>query len=646
MAVKQLRAKSFADFSKACWQSIAEALAPENSVKLNLNLNSDDILGWLVSRLGSTIVGAQLVDAKPILGVHNFRDSVGSGSKLFAAVSDGTNTDIYDVVAGTKSLEDDTKDLKTRFLTYLDSCLRLNGTDAPRVWNGSSWLSSISASFSNSLVSLSTASFTAAITDICTSNSHGLVDAEMIKLTTSGTLPAGLSVGTIYYVKYIDANTFYIYSDVNLTQIVDITDTGSGTHTWTKYTTTLTSAGHGLINGDIVKLSGTDLPLGLLENTAYYVVNKTTDTFQVSLTSGGTAKNVGDVGSGTLTLQRWDAFDLSNFPTGARAAIEFKDRVYAYLFADSPDKVVKSGIANSTTRAISWTVDNGFVIFEQEDGGGGITAGAKVPGYLLFWKKRTMKRFDGSSAYPEDMVNQGCPSQELVVVAAQTAFWINENGAWASQGGVPKKISSYTVDSIIKSCSYANLLLGAAGTDEEHIWWSLPSVTMNGETYTNVVLKYNILQNTFDVRQYPTLHKVYTKYVDSDGEVFTVFGDDDGSVLKIDTGNTDNGTPINWAMETQDITFGFRVFDKSVSQIAVVTENVSKASFMWRKTSSAKDWKPVGNGNIDKEVKMFNSLDLRAIRYNFKLSDTANSGQSIIKALEFPEGIKVFDSTN
>lgn len=481
MAEKMLRAKSYADFSKACWQSIGEALAPENSVKLNLNLNSDEILSWLVSRLGTTLVGAQLVDNKPILGLHNFRDSVGSGSKLFAAISDGANTDIYDVVAGTKSLQDDTKDLKTRFLTYLDSCVRLNGTDAAKAWNGTAWV-----------------------------------------------------------------------------------------------------------------------------------------------TTGG-------------------AFDLANFPSGAGAAIEFKDRVYAYLFASDPDKVQKSGIANAATRQISWTVDNGFIVFEQEDGGGGLTAGAKVPGYLLFWKKRTMKRFDGSSAYPEDMVNQGCPSQEAVVVAAQTAWWVNENGAWASQGGAPKKISSYTVDSIIKSCTYADLLKMGAGTDEEHVWWSFPTVTMLGETYTNIVIKYNILQNTWDVRKYPTQHRVYAKYVDSDGEVFTVAGDDDGNVLKMDTGETDNGVPISWAMETQDWTFGYRLFEKSITQIGFVTEGMSKAQVVWRNTHKTDSWKPVGV--IDREVIMFDRKDFRGTFYNFKIFDTADSGRSIIKAIEIPEGTKVYDNT-
>ena len=482
MAIKQLKAVSYNDFSKGCWQSASESLVPENSVKLNLNLDSDDTLGWLVSRYGTTLIGAQLVDAKPILGLHNFRDSVGSGSKLFAVISDGTNSDIYDVVAGTKSLEDDTKDLKTHFLTYLDSCLRLNGTNEPKAWNGSAWVA------------------------------------------TAGT------------------------------------------------------------------------------------------------------------------------FDLDNLPQTAKYAVEFRDRVYVAGMSADPDRVDYSGIANSVTRTVSWTTGNGFIVFEQEDGGGGITGLSKVPGYILVFKRRTLKRYDGSSAYPEDMINQGAPSQEAIVVAKGMCFWVNENGAWVTTGGEPQKISTYTVDKIIKSCSATNLANVASGTDEEHIYWSFASVTMNGETYANVVIKYNILQNTFDIRQYPTLHRCYAKYVDTSNDVFTVLGDDDGNVLKLNIGSSDNGTPITYSLETQDLYFGFRLFEKSINKIGFVTENISKGSVMWRNTSKPEDWKVLGT--INKEEVLFDKEDLRGTRYNFKITESTDSGRAIIKSIEFPEGIKIYDGVN
>ncbi|MCK5609643.1 tail fiber protein [Candidatus Pacearchaeota archaeon] len=73
--------------------------------------------------------------------------------------------------------------------------------------------------------------FTAAITDIITANAHGKSDDDVLEVDTDGTLPAGLTADTTYYVISSTTNTF----KVSLTSggvAVDITDTGSGTHSF------------------------------------------------------------------------------------------------------------------------------------------------------------------------------------------------------------------------------------------------------------------------------------------------------------------------------------------------------------------------------------------------------------------------------
>jgi hypothetical protein len=68
-------------------------------------------------------------------------------------------------------------------------------------------------------------------------------------------------------------------------------------------TDVITSAGHGLSNGEIITVSnsGGALPTGLSANTYYYVIEADTNTFEVSLTSGGTAVDISGTGSGTHT---------------------------------------------------------------------------------------------------------------------------------------------------------------------------------------------------------------------------------------------------------------------------------------------------------------------------------------------------------
>lgn len=78
----------------------------------------------------------------------------------------------------------------------------------------------------------------------------------------------------------------------------------SGTVFTTDYTTDfLTSTAHGLANGDrVFVFSDTTLPAPLSAPTVYFVVEKTTDTFKLSLTTGGTAVNLTDNGTG---IHKW-----------------------------------------------------------------------------------------------------------------------------------------------------------------------------------------------------------------------------------------------------------------------------------------------------------------------------------------------------
>jgi len=73
--------------------------------------------------------------------------------------------------------------------------------------------------------------FTAAVTDIITSAAHGLSERDCIQLTTATTLPAGLSLATNYYLINVTTNTFKLSATPGGTA-VNITDTGTGTHTY------------------------------------------------------------------------------------------------------------------------------------------------------------------------------------------------------------------------------------------------------------------------------------------------------------------------------------------------------------------------------------------------------------------------------
>lgn len=74
----------------------------------------------------------------------------------------------------------------------------------------------------------------------------------------------------------------------------------------------VTRAAHGLDNGDeiIPSTTGT-LPTGLTSGNSYFVINKTTDTFQVAATPGGTAINFTGSPSGTHSIVGGEALIIT-----------------------------------------------------------------------------------------------------------------------------------------------------------------------------------------------------------------------------------------------------------------------------------------------------------------------------------------------
>jgi len=75
--------------------------------------------------------------------------------------------------------------------------------------------------------------FTAAVgTEIITSVAHGLSNGNGVRVTSTVTLPGGLSTGTTYYVINASTDQFQLTATLGSATPVDITSVGSGTHSW------------------------------------------------------------------------------------------------------------------------------------------------------------------------------------------------------------------------------------------------------------------------------------------------------------------------------------------------------------------------------------------------------------------------------
>ena len=165
-------------------------------------------------------------------------------------------------------------------------------------------------------VGLKTATFSAvAATDVCTASSHGLRNGDMVILTTITTLPAGLALATVYWVIEAATNTFKLsatsvpyYTTAVAGEIytpVNITDTGTGAHTFTMH--------------DI----GNNISV---EDFRHAVIALNTDgggdaaltvKFQGSIGKSITSTDVPDFSASQSVTNRWDYIEIVDLESGS-----------------------------------------------------------------------------------------------------------------------------------------------------------------------------------------------------------------------------------------------------------------------------------------------------------------------------------------
>ena len=347
---------------------------------------------------------------------------------------------------------------------------------------------------------------------------------------------------------------------------------------------------------------------------------------------------------GAAVITTGGAFDLANIP-GANLCsfgLEWLSRVYLAGDTANPDRLYYS--STPVAGAISWTSGNGYIDVEPEDGGGGLKGVGKVPGYLIIFKERSMTRWNFDSAFPESLIDLGTPSHESIVNAGRMCAFFSASdrdtrGFYITDGGEPRAISHDRLRNIkewVDAIPKANEVNIAGWGNSRYFAWSVGDLTVDGQAYSNVVLRYNRILDQWSVRSYPTDFRVFAPYVDGNGDNVIVGGDDDGNVIEIDkpATYTDIGTtPIQYILEYHDENFGFNQMKSIGNSIVVNSRNMEGARVEVRG---------------EKEIYVLPEIDRRVselkpgktIKENimsFAIKGTVNGTRGILKEVEIPD---------
>jgi len=326
--------------------------------------------------------------------------------------------------------------------------------------------------------------------------------------------------------------------------------------------------------------------------------------------------------------------DIANVPTGGKFPREFKDRLYCAV----TDRLYYTNVA--TAGAVSWTASgSGSLQVEQEDGGGTLQALNKVPGYLLIYKQRSLKRWNFDSTFPEDLVNIGTQSHKSVVRArGKNYFFYGPNGFYETAGSYPKLISR-PVQRIVEGISSSFYSSVNGWSDNDHIYWSIGDIIVDfdrgyTESYSNVVLRFTIDSQQWAPLQYANEFRALNQYI-SGNDTLIVGGDTNGQVLQLNTGNSDYGSvPIKYILQSPEFDFKNREYFKTINEkIFVHSDRTNGAEIQARLDYGL--WESFGTLK-DIVTEVFIKKSLRAHVFEFRLVDSISGEQIKLRGLDLP----------
>ena len=380
-------------------------------------------------------------------------------------------------------------------------------------------------------------------------------------------------------------------------------------------------------NGSIFDVVAGSSSLGSLDTSAQ--MNFTTFLNTTLMLNGNQPRSYTSSG----WISTGGALGVGGVPTGGKFPIEFKDRVYCAV----TDRLYYTN--TPTGGAVSWSASgSGSLQVEQEDGGGTMQGLNKVPGYLLIYKQRSLKRWNFDSSFPEDLINIGTQSNKSIVRArGKNYFFYGPNGFYETQGGYPKLISR-PIQRIVEGIASSFYSSVNGWSDNENVYWSVGTVTVDfdrgyTESYTNVVVRYHVDSQQWAVLRYAHNFRALGQYISGD-DTLIVGGDSDGQVLQLNTGNTDyNGNAISYILQSPEFDFKFREVRKTISgKIYVHSDGTSGAELQARLDYS--DWKSIGSiKDIVTEV-FINPLTAKV--FEFRISDSISGEIIKIRGLDFP----------
>ena len=295
-----------------------------------------------------------------------------------------------------------------------------------------------------------------------TTTAHNLNADDQVVLFTTGALPTGLTAGVLYYViaTNLSLTSFELSATIGGVAI-DTTGTQSGVHTLdlvglTYNISTISTANpavfttttnHALVVGDSVMLTTTGtLPIQLSTTATYYLIVVGTNTFQLSLTKGGTAVSTA-AGTNTLTSVGY------GFPEGTKT-VSYANGRFICVEPASQAFWVSDPLKGGT-----WDTLNVQTADSNPDK---IVGTMAQHNELIVFCEQSSEAFYDSGTYPAPFVRNvsgvfevGCIAPYSIAKIDNSVMWLGRSSTgygiiYRLNGYTPMRLSTYSIEYAIQ----------------------------------------------------------------------------------------------------------------------------------------------------------------------------------------------------
>ena len=290
--------------------------------------------------------------------------------------------------------------------------------------------------------------------------------------------------------------------------------------------------------------------------------------------------------NGVDTTMTWSGDSGTNF--GTTNAVDapvgyyienFRSRVW---IANNTDRVYYSSLPSTATpAAITWDTTNWYIDISPQDGDNIQKLKRYKNALLLFKREHLYRIYSINETEPDPKISVGTYSGRSVVEAIDGVYFHHPSGFYRYNEGGVSCISAPVID-FIDNITVANYSKVVGWEDGSHVYFQVGDVSIGDIDYVNVVLRYTISSKVWTFRSYPKQFLATSKYNDGT-TIYNLCGDEDGNVLKMDKGNTDNGSAIFYSLDSRPYTLdGLFSTRKHISKMAVVHNNAVGASVKYR----------------------------------------------------------------